>query len=149
MRAGMASIPGEEAAIGAEGRALVDWNKRNVVSRDAGASGARTDELVGIVLSCVLEADALGLGGVEACLHSWRALGGGTRCSSALHLQARSTSDTASFDYELTFLCAQVHNFNYPRTDPVVIMAIVSPDREQILLGRQVRRLAATALIQH
>lgn len=33
MRAGMASIPGEEAAIGAEGRALVDWNKRNVVSR--------------------------------------------------------------------------------------------------------------------
>jgi NAD+ diphosphatase len=33
MRAGMASIPGEEASIAAEGRALVDWNKRNVVSR--------------------------------------------------------------------------------------------------------------------
>lgn len=32
MRAGMASIPGEEAAVGGEGRALVDWNKRNLVS---------------------------------------------------------------------------------------------------------------------
>ncbi|KAH8924197.1 hypothetical protein BT69DRAFT_1333165 [Atractiella rhizophila] len=31
----------------------------------------------------------------------------------------------------------QVHNFSYPRTDPVVIMAVLSPDREKILLGRQ------------
>lgn len=30
-----------------------------------------------------------------------------------------------------------VHNFNYPRCDPVVIMAIASPDRERLLLGRQ------------
>ncbi|KAG0662969.1 NADH pyrophosphatase [Rhodotorula mucilaginosa] len=30
-----------------------------------------------------------------------------------------------------------VHNFAYPRTDPVVIMAVLSPDRERILLGRQ------------
>lgn len=30
-----------------------------------------------------------------------------------------------------------VHNFNYPRTDPVVIMAVTSPDKSQILLGRQ------------
>lgn len=30
-----------------------------------------------------------------------------------------------------------VHNYSYPRTDPVVIMAILSPDRESILLGRQ------------
>lgn len=30
-----------------------------------------------------------------------------------------------------------VHNFSYPRTDPVVIMAVLSPDRERILLGRQ------------
>ncbi|GAA5823467.1 hypothetical protein JCM10212_007164 [Sporobolomyces blumeae] len=30
-----------------------------------------------------------------------------------------------------------VHNYSYPRTDPVVIMAVLSPDREQILLGRQ------------
>lgn len=31
MRAGMQTIPNEEASIGAEGRALVDWNKRNLV----------------------------------------------------------------------------------------------------------------------
>ncbi|GAA5991743.1 hypothetical protein JCM5350_000592 [Sporobolomyces pararoseus] len=30
-----------------------------------------------------------------------------------------------------------VHNYSYPRTDPVVIMAILSPDKESILLGRQ------------
>ncbi|KAI5476634.1 NAD+ diphosphatase [Pseudohyphozyma bogoriensis] len=30
-----------------------------------------------------------------------------------------------------------VQNYSYPRTDPVVIMAITSPDRESILLGRQ------------
>jgi NAD+ diphosphatase len=30
-----------------------------------------------------------------------------------------------------------VHNFNYPRTDPVCIMAVVSPDKSKILLGRQ------------
>ncbi|GAA6040372.1 hypothetical protein JCM8097_007582 [Rhodosporidiobolus ruineniae] len=30
-----------------------------------------------------------------------------------------------------------VHNFQYPRTDPVVIMAVLSPDRTQLLLGRQ------------
>lgn len=30
-----------------------------------------------------------------------------------------------------------VHNFSYPRTDPVVIMAVLSPDNEKILLGRQ------------
>ena len=28
-------------------------------------------------------------------------------------------------------------SYNYPRTDPVVIMAILSPDRSSILLGRQ------------
>lgn len=31
MRAGMAAIPAEEAALAGEGRALIDWNKRNVV----------------------------------------------------------------------------------------------------------------------
>ncbi|GAA5858823.1 hypothetical protein JCM8547_005002 [Rhodosporidiobolus lusitaniae] len=30
-----------------------------------------------------------------------------------------------------------VHNYQYPRTDPVVIMAVLSPDKERILLGRQ------------
>lgn len=30
-------------------------------------------------------------------------------------------------------------NFSYPRTDPTVIMGIVSPDGESILLGRQKR----------
>lgn len=33
MRAGMQTIPGEEAAIAAEGRALTDWATRNKVSR--------------------------------------------------------------------------------------------------------------------
>jgi len=32
-----------------------------------------------------------------------------------------------------------IHNFCYPRTDPVVIMAIISGDGERVLLGRQKR----------
>ncbi|XP_004363543.1 peroxisomal NADH pyrophosphatase NUDT12 [Capsaspora owczarzaki ATCC 30864] len=30
-----------------------------------------------------------------------------------------------------------VHNFAYPRVDPVVIMLVLSPDRKKVLLGRQ------------
>lgn len=54
-----------------------------------------------------------------------------------------------SLGQRIDVFCAQVHNFNYPRTDPVVIMAIVSPDREQILLGRQVRALVPSTLKPH
>lgn len=36
-----------------------------------------------------------------------------------------------------------VHNTAYPRTDPTVIMAVMSPDRTQILLGRPKRYRAA------
>lgn len=41
MRAGMQTIPEEDAAIGGEGRALLDWNRRNVVSRRPGICGRR------------------------------------------------------------------------------------------------------------
>jgi NAD+ diphosphatase len=32
---------------------------------------------------------------------------------------------------------ATLNSFNYPRTDPVVIMGVISPDGERLLLGRQ------------
>ncbi|TIB92904.1 hypothetical protein E3Q10_03463 [Wallemia mellicola] len=32
-----------------------------------------------------------------------------------------------------------IQNYHYPRTDPVVIMAVLSPDKQQILLGRNKR----------
>lgn len=36
LRSAMQSIPPEDASIGGEGRALLDWNKRNVVSPKLG-----------------------------------------------------------------------------------------------------------------
>ncbi|ORY80302.1 NUDIX hydrolase domain-like protein [Leucosporidium creatinivorum] len=101
MRAGMQTIPNEEASIGAEGRALVDWNKRNLFC--PACSRPLRSVWAGWKRACVPgEPSAEGLDAPPACISK-----------------------------------KGVHNFNYPRTDPVVIMAICSPDRESILLGRQ------------
>jgi NADH pyrophosphatase NudC (nudix superfamily) len=32
-----------------------------------------------------------------------------------------------------------LHNYAYPRTDPVIIMGILDPTGEKMLMGRQVR----------
>ena len=41
--------------------------------------------------------------------------------------------------YKCGSLFSGVHNTSYPRVDPVVIMAVVSPDGKKLLLGRQKR----------
>ncbi|KAK4052218.1 NADH pyrophosphatase [Microbotryomycetes sp. JL221] len=101
MRTGMQSIPETDAAIGAQGRALIDWNRRNKFC--------------------------------PACGQALRQVWAGWK---------RTCVPTSSSSNELDGLpvCTSkkgVHNFNYPRTDPVCIMAITTPDRNQILLGRQ------------
>ncbi|KAM0756506.1 hypothetical protein T439DRAFT_321210 [Meredithblackwellia eburnea MCA 4105] len=101
MRAGMSSIPAEQAALAGEGRALVDWNTRNR-----------------FCTSCSRPLRPIWAGWKRTCVP-------GEKSSSELETPPVCLSKTG------------VHNFNYPRTDPVVIMAILSPDRENILLGRQ------------
>lgn len=100
MRAGMASISPEQAAIAGEGRALLDWNTRNRFCP-----------------SCARPLRSVWAGWKRACIPGLP--------SPELETPPTCLSKTG------------VHNFNYPRTDPVVIMAVISPDRESILLGRQ------------
>ncbi|KAM0793796.1 hypothetical protein ACM66B_001212 [Microbotryomycetes sp. NB124-2] len=105
MRAGMQSIPAEDAAVGGEGRALIDWNRRNLFCPACG--GALRSVWAGWKRTCVPP--------------------------NAAQLQSSNDVDERP-------ACTSkkgVHNFNYPRTDPVCIMAITTPDRNQILLGRQ------------
>lgn len=97
----MSQIPYEDAAIAGEGRALVDWNKRNLFC--PACSRPTRSVWAGWKRACISgEVGEAGLDTVPVCISK-----------------------------------RGVHNFNYPRTDPVVIMAVLSPDRESILLGRQ------------
>ncbi|GAA5957621.1 hypothetical protein JCM21900_000770 [Sporobolomyces salmonicolor] len=101
LRAGMHSIPNEEASIGAEARSLVDWNTRNKFCP-----------------ACARPQRSIWAGWKRTCIPS-EPVGEGVEAPPA---------------------CASkkgVHNYQYPRTDPVVIMAVLSPDKESILLGRQ------------
>lgn len=97
----MSSIPGEDAAIAGQGRALIDWNKRHIFC--SGCGRPTRSVWAGWKRACVpdLPGDP-DVGSKPAC-----------------------------------FSKKGVHNFSYPRTDPVVIMAILDPSREKILLGRQ------------
>ncbi|SCZ90649.1 BZ3500_MvSof-1268-A1-R1_Chr1-3g02124 [Microbotryum saponariae] len=95
LRSGMASIPAPEASIAAQGRAMTDWNTRNVYCP-----------------SCSRPVKSVWAGWKRTCIPS-----------------PSSPSTCASKK--------GVHNYCYPRTDPVVIMGVVSPDGESILLGRQ------------
>ncbi|KAK4050366.1 NADH pyrophosphatase [Microbotryomycetes sp. JL201] len=111
MRAGMQSIPAEDAAIGGEGRALIDWNRRNLFCPACG--GALRSVWAGWKRTCVP----------------------GAQQDHQVEFEASDMDKEASRP-----ACTSkkgVHNFNYPRTDPVCIMAITTPDRNQILLGRQ------------
>lgn len=82
LRSAMQSIPGEDASIGGEGRALLDWNKRNVVSWRARLlsclllKSSLTSLAFITVLHCLLSSPPLRLGGVEESLRARR----GPRC---------------------------------------------------------------------
>lgn len=130
MRAGMAAIPNEEAALAGEGRALIDWNKRNVV-RSLSSLISRSSLTVScVVLSCLCEKDEIAVGWMEESL----------RQQQGCHLRLeKGSSKVRSFLVLHSSLLVLIRNdsYNYPRTDPVVIMAVLDPTREFILLGRQ------------
>ncbi|KPV78091.1 uncharacterized protein RHOBADRAFT_50603 [Rhodotorula graminis WP1] len=73
-----------------------------------------------------------------ACARPIRSVWAGwKRCCIPGELGSSGTDGEAGADQPPCFSRKGVHNFSYPRTDPVVIMAVLSPDREKILLGRQ------------
>lgn len=109
--------PIEDAAIVAQSKSLLDWNERHQYC--------------------------------PGCSRQQYSLWAGYKrgCSSSLdHAQPGSSFSTpflsnhASFEDDGKGVCPStktLSNFHYPRTDPVIIMAIISPDGEKVLLGRQ------------
>lgn len=122
LRSGAQTMPNEEASIAAEARSLVDWNTRNRVSGTLSAC-----EFCRHTKPCPRRQFC------PACARPIRSVWAGWKRSC---IPGEPASDGA----EAEPACISrkgVHNFAYPRTDPVVIMAVLSPDRERILLGRQ------------
>lgn len=112
--------PLHDAAVVAQARSLLDWNERQ---QFCAACGRRQYSLwAGWKRACAsslikASQDPLKKSFIEPLL-----------------IDGKSLEQDGKGD------CATTHslsNFCYPRTDPTVIMAIVSPDGEKILLGRQ------------
>ncbi|CAD6573047.1 MAG: hypothetical protein TREMPRED_000714 [Tremellales sp. Tagirdzhanova-0007] len=97
-RASGSAMPGWEAGIFAQARALLDWNTRN---KFCPACGSSTYSLWG----------------------GWK-----RNCTTALE-PAKGNGPCPS--------TKGLHNFAYPRTDPVIIMGILNNQGDEILLGRQ------------
>ena len=109
------SLPASEAAIYAQARALLDWNARNPFCAQCGQPTLSIN--AGTKRTCppkdfasLIENSAIG-------------------------------STTAQAPTERPD-CATRHgisNLSFPRTDPTVIMAVISADSQRVLLGRQKR----------
>ncbi|WVR09506.1 hypothetical protein IAU60_006574 [Kwoniella sp. DSM 27419] len=97
-RASAAAMSGWDAAIFAQGRAMVDWNARNKYCP-----------------ACGTPTYSLWAGWKRNCLSAIQPVEGKEPCFSTKGL----------------------HNFAYPRTDPVIIMGILDASGEKMLLGRQ------------
>ncbi|KAK4703536.1 NAD+ diphosphatase, partial [Phenoliferia sp. Uapishka_3] len=121
LRAGMSTISPEQASLAAQGRALVDWNDRNKVRLPSAYSS--------FYLRCDDSSD-LASKFCVACSRPLRSVWGGWK-------RVCAASQDSQDGLPPCLSKKGVHNYNYPRTDPVIIMAILSPDRESILLGRQ------------
>ncbi|KAI4115386.1 MAG: hypothetical protein LQ345_004005 [Seirophora villosa] len=108
-----ASLPAQDAAIYAQGRALLDWNARNPF---CGQCGQPTLSINGGTKRTCPPSDMSSLKG---------AIGGNV-----------GSAPTERPD------CATrkgISNLCFPRTDPTVIMAVVSSDGKRVLIGRQKR----------
>ncbi|KAL8963685.1 MAG: hypothetical protein Q9193_000081 [Seirophora villosa] len=108
-----ASLPAQDAAIYAQGRALLDWNARNPF---CGQCGQPTLSINGGTKRTCPPSDMSSLKG---------AIGANV-----------GSAPTERPD------CATrkgISNLCFPRTDPTVIMAVVSSDGKRVLIGRQKR----------
>lgn len=112
--------PLHNAAMVAQARSLLDWNERQQFCP-----------------ACGRRQYSLWAGWKRACASS---LINSTQDPLKKSFIEPLLIDGKSLEQDGKGDCATTHslsNFCYPRTDPTVIMAIVSPDGEKILLGRQ------------
>lgn len=111
-----ATWPASEAAIVAQAKSLLDWNERHIYCP-----------------GCSRQQYSLWAGYKRGCTSS-------LAIADTTDFTINFLGDTPSFDQDGKGVCPStkvLSNFHYPRTDPVIIMAIISPDGEKVLLGRQ------------
>ena len=109
------SLPAPAAAVYAQARALLDWNSRNPFCGQCGQKTLSTN--AGTKRICPpTDMAALAEGSVIG-----------------------STIDQKPTDRPSCATRKGVSNLSFPRTDPTVIMAVLSADGERVLLGRQKR----------
>ncbi|ETS59746.1 hypothetical protein PaG_06269 [Moesziomyces aphidis] len=109
--------PREHAAIVAQAKSLLDWNERHQYC--PGCSRQQYSLWAGYKRGC---SSSLGL------------------AAPGSHFATAFLGGKTSFEEDGKGVCPSTQvlsNFHYPRTDPVIIMAIISPDGEKVLLGRQ------------
>lgn len=110
--------PVEDAAIVAQAKSLLDWNERHQYCP-----------------GCSRQQYSLWAGYKRGCSSSLGHASPGTSFATAF-----LSKDHKTFGEDGKGVCPStkvLSNFHYPRTDPVIIMAIISPDGEKVLLGRQ------------
>ncbi|KAL8810798.1 MAG: hypothetical protein Q9223_002098 [Gallowayella weberi] len=108
-----AALPAPDAAIYAQARALLDWNARNPFCAQCGQP---TMSINGGMKRTCPPKDMASLGG---------AIGGNVAAAPTERPDCATRKG--------------ISNLCFPRTDPTVIMAVVSPDGKRVLIGRQKR----------
>ncbi|PWY98670.1 hypothetical protein BCV70DRAFT_201471 [Testicularia cyperi] len=122
------SWPMEDAAIVAQAKSLLDWNERHQFC--PGCSRQQYSLWAGYKRGC---SSSLAIAKIDA--HATADANASSNFT-APFLAGGATS----FEEDTKGVCPSTQvlsNFHYPRTDPVIIMAIISPDGEKVLLGRQ------------
>ena len=110
------SLPASQAAIYAQARALLDWNARNPFC--AGCGQPTLSINAGTKRTCPPKdmASVAGMGAIGS-----------------------TTGGEPAKDRPDCVTRKGISNLSFPRTDPTVIMAVLSADSERVLLGRQKR----------
>lgn len=107
------SLPAPEAAIYAQARALLDWNARNPYCASCGQPTLSIQ--AGMKRTCPPKDMASISGSIG------------------------STASSAPTDRPACITRKGISNLSFPRTDPTVIMAVLSSDSRRVLVGRQKR----------
>ncbi len=107
------SLPASEAAIYAQARALLDWNARNPFCACCGQPTLSIQ--AGMKRTCP------------------------PRDMASLTASTGATSSPPLTDRPACATRKGISNLSFPRTDPTVIMAILSADSRRLLVGRQKR----------
>lgn len=142
-RGAMAFFDAFESCVFAEARSLTDWNGRNKVRRNVSVSDISI-YLTGLgIVSSVRRADPPATRSGQVGRYPARPSFHGRTMMARSHVPPRwlLTSSEYRTVPESSLQCRKgLHNFAHPRTDAVVIMAVVDKSGEKVLLGRNVRR---------